>query len=373
MSGSRPTRSASTCGCSSTTAPTRRAAGSAASSSTRCWRPRARPETMPDPDDDEEGCLSVPGEQFPTGRAELGAGHRHRRSTARRSSSRAPGFLARCLQHETDHLDGMLYLDRLVGRYQRAARARPSSATAGACPGWRGTRAKQQAEDVPPLSGHAVRAREPSARRTAQRLSTTRSRLQRCNHGRSPWTSWMPTRGRSARWRPSSPRKSRRCGPAGAAAPPWSSPATGSSHQRARRRPARRGRARLRRRHRRSTCDVVGTDPLSDLAVLRAARRRCRRRPTLGDADGLVVGQLVVAVGNPLGLAGSVTAGRRQRARPVAADPQRRGRPGGRGRDPDRRRAQPRQLRRRARRLARPGWSGSTRRSRASGWGSRCR
>ena len=30
----------------------------------------ARPETMPDPDDDEEGCLSVPAEQFPTGRAE---------------------------------------------------------------------------------------------------------------------------------------------------------------------------------------------------------------------------------------------------------------------------------------------------------------
>jgi len=28
------------------------------------------PETMPDPDDDEEGCLSVPGEQFPTGRAD---------------------------------------------------------------------------------------------------------------------------------------------------------------------------------------------------------------------------------------------------------------------------------------------------------------
>lgn len=54
--------------------------------------------------------------------------------------------------------------------------------------------------------------------------------------------------------------------------------------------------------------DVIGRDPLSDLAVLRA-RGDVPRPVTLGDAAALRVGQLVVAMGNPLGLAGSVTAG----------------------------------------------------------------
>jgi S1-C subfamily serine protease len=54
--------------------------------------------------------------------------------------------------------------------------------------------------------------------------------------------------------------------------------------------------------------DVVGRDALSDLAVLRA-HRAVPDPPEYGDADELRVGQLVVAVGNPLGLAGSVTAG----------------------------------------------------------------
>jgi peptide deformylase len=79
------------------------------------------PETMPDPDDDEEGCLSVPGEVFPTGRAE-------RAEVTGTDVDGAPltvagnDYFARCLQHETDHLDGYLYLDRLVGRNKRAAK-----------------------------------------------------------------------------------------------------------------------------------------------------------------------------------------------------------------------------------------------------------
>ncbi len=54
--------------------------------------------------------------------------------------------------------------------------------------------------------------------------------------------------------------------------------------------------------------DVVGADPLSDLAIARA--RGATLQPVrIGNADQLRVGQLVVAVGNPLGFSGSVTSG----------------------------------------------------------------
>src|SRR6266850_2435665 len=54
--------------------------------------------------------------------------------------------------------------------------------------------------------------------------------------------------------------------------------------------------------------EVVGADPLSDLAIARALGATLEPVP-IGNADQLRVGQLVVAVGNPLGFSGSVTSG----------------------------------------------------------------
>jgi len=54
--------------------------------------------------------------------------------------------------------------------------------------------------------------------------------------------------------------------------------------------------------------DIVGADPLSDLAVVRA-RATSLHAAVVGNADQLRVGQLVVAIGNPMGFSGSVTSG----------------------------------------------------------------
>ena len=81
----------------------------------------ALPEGMPGPDDDFEGCLSAPGESYPTGRADW-AKVTGQDGDGTQIEVEGTGFFARCLQHETDHLDGYLYLDRLVGRYKREAK-----------------------------------------------------------------------------------------------------------------------------------------------------------------------------------------------------------------------------------------------------------
>jgi peptide deformylase len=79
------------------------------------------PETMPDPDHDWEGCLSVPGESFPTGRADW-AKVTGFDADGKPIEVEGTGFLARCLQHETDHLDGKLYLNRLIGRHAKESK-----------------------------------------------------------------------------------------------------------------------------------------------------------------------------------------------------------------------------------------------------------
>lgn len=80
------------------------------------------PQTMPAVDgSDDEGCLSVPGEGFPTGRAHW-AKVTGFALDGNEVTAEGEGFLARCFQHEVGHLDGFVYLDVLVGRNKRAAK-----------------------------------------------------------------------------------------------------------------------------------------------------------------------------------------------------------------------------------------------------------
>jgi peptide deformylase len=68
----------------------------------------------------DEGCLSLPGLYFPTPRAQQCTAHgfdQHGEPLVVEGT----GFLARALQHETDHLDGRLYVDTLRGDARRQA------------------------------------------------------------------------------------------------------------------------------------------------------------------------------------------------------------------------------------------------------------
>jgi peptide deformylase len=73
-----------------------------------------------DEDDDSEGCLSIPGERYPLRRAEL-AVLRAVDLEGTPFEIKAEGWLARIFQHEYDHLDGILYADRLEHKHAKAA------------------------------------------------------------------------------------------------------------------------------------------------------------------------------------------------------------------------------------------------------------
>lgn len=69
---------------------------------------------------EDEGCLSIAGMWFPTVRSRFAVAEgvdQHGEPLTLSGS----GLMARCLQHEIDHLDGRLYLDRLTGETKRAA------------------------------------------------------------------------------------------------------------------------------------------------------------------------------------------------------------------------------------------------------------
>ncbi|MER7442900.1 peptide deformylase [Micromonospora avicenniae] len=69
---------------------------------------------------DDEGCLSIPGLYFPTRRALHATAHGFDQHGEPLTIS-GSGFLARALQHETDHLAGRLYVDTLTGETRRRA------------------------------------------------------------------------------------------------------------------------------------------------------------------------------------------------------------------------------------------------------------
>lgn len=71
-----------------------------------------------DDDEDSEGCLSLPGERFPLRRADA-AILRAVDVAGEPFEIEADGWLARIFQHEYDHLDGTLYVDRLEREYEK--------------------------------------------------------------------------------------------------------------------------------------------------------------------------------------------------------------------------------------------------------------
>lgn len=76
------------------------------------------PDTRPDPDDETEGCLSVPSLDFPLKRADRVTVNGFDEKGEPVTLS-ADGWFARIMQHEYDHLQGTLYVDRLDKRWSK--------------------------------------------------------------------------------------------------------------------------------------------------------------------------------------------------------------------------------------------------------------
>jgi peptide deformylase len=79
------------------------------------------PQLEPDPDEEQEGCLSFPGESFPLKRGEK-ASVTGFDVDGNEVTFESTGWFARCMQHEYDHLNGTLYVDRLGERWGKKAK-----------------------------------------------------------------------------------------------------------------------------------------------------------------------------------------------------------------------------------------------------------
>lgn len=86
-------------------------------------------------DESDEGCLSLPGGFVPLARADhaTAAGVDHTRAAVTYTGT---GNLARCLQHETDHLDGIVFADRLSNRLRKKLYREAAEVAADFPPGW---------------------------------------------------------------------------------------------------------------------------------------------------------------------------------------------------------------------------------------------
>ncbi|TYB44592.1 peptide deformylase [Actinomadura chibensis] len=69
---------------------------------------------------DDEGCLSLPGLSFPTARA-VRAVAKGFNMHGEPITLEGTHLLARCVQHETDHLDGVIFIDRMDPEQRKAA------------------------------------------------------------------------------------------------------------------------------------------------------------------------------------------------------------------------------------------------------------